>query len=268
MRKWQIIEKEAIADLETLEMNDLKAKVLESEYLRFESCDSTQNQLAKHKHIKAVMADTQTKGRGRLGREWISTKGQGLYLSWRPDIHHLTFKEIPYLSFLVAGVMADLLNRKYPKIDCCIKWPNDLLVGTQKLGGILCEVKTQGSDLDIVVGIGLNLRKQDFDTSISLEELGIALDVEGLEAVKWADLFLDQLIKAQSELMLGQFSVILERWRQYQIPMGTRMKQREIVGTYLGIDDFGNLRLRSEDGQIIQISSGEVQIASILPNLS
>ena len=68
--------------------------------------------------------------------------------------------------------------------------------------------------------------------------------------------------------MLGQFSVILERWRQYQIPMGTRMKQREIEGTYLGIDDFGNLRLRSEDGQIIQISSGEVQIASILPNLS
>jgi BirA family biotin operon repressor/biotin-[acetyl-CoA-carboxylase] ligase len=253
----------------------------DSKYLLLESCDSTQNQLSLAKDLRAIVALTQSQGRGRLGREWVSTQGQGLYLSWRPDIKDLSFKQIPSLALMIAGSMAELLNQIYPNLNCRIKWPNDLLVGHKKLAGILCEVKSQGPLLDVIVGIGLNLRKQPFEHSISLEELAIkaneelaikanALDLQDLSVspmqLKWADLILDHCQQALQDLAAGKIEVILNRWRKYQIPIGTYMKQRDVVGTYLGIDDEGNLRLKSEDGQIIQISSGEVQIASILPS--
>ncbi len=253
----------------------------DSKYLILESCDSTQNQLSLAKQLTAIVALTQTQGRGRLGRTWVSTQGQGLYLSWRPDVQHLSFKQIPALALMIAGSMAEVLNQVYPDLNCQIKWPNDLLVQQKKLAGILCEVKSQGTSLDVMIGIGLNLRKQPFDSSISLEELALkenkelrlkesALDCQDLlespMPLKWADLILDHCQQALQDLVVGRFEVILNRWRKYQIPIGTQMKQRDVVGAYLGIDDEGNLRLKSEAGQIIQISSGEVQIASILPS--
>lgn len=98
----------------------------------------------------AVLADHQTSGRGRLGRQWQSEKGRSLLLSLG---YRHSVSKLAGLS-LAAGV--SLINALQDS-SLMLKWPNDIMLGDQKVGGILIETRSQGSQTEIAIGIGLNL---------------------------------------------------------------------------------------------------------------
>ncbi len=142
----------------------------------FDEIDSTNLELGRQLaagggDFSAVIAGSQTRGQGRLGREWLSPSGASLSLS----IAIKRKLENPgWLSLLAAlAVQRMIKNQKITEVG--IKWPNDVLVQGKKISGILAQL----IDGAVIVGIGLNLKKQAPElNAISMEELGLDLDID------------------------------------------------------------------------------------------
>ena len=106
-----------------------------------------------------VYAECQTKGRGRLGRKWVSPKSKGLYFSviLRPG---LPLSKISCITLLSAVAVVLALNKE-ASLPLSIKWPNDILIGNKKLAGILTELNAEQDRVNfVIVGIGLNINNR------------------------------------------------------------------------------------------------------------
>ena len=156
--------------------------------LELETVDST-NLYAKDNFdvlddCTLVSAETQTAGRGRLGRKWFSPPGTNIYVS-------LVMKRIsnPFYATIVSSLaVVDMLERELPRVPFYIKWPNDVYVDHRKISGILCECSAKGSSIEGVIagiGVNINLEKREIDSieqpASSLKYLsGIHYDVKKL----------------------------------------------------------------------------------------
>ena len=103
-----------------------------------------------------VVAEAQFHGKGRIGRKWVSPKGDGLYMSLilRPDMET---DEIPSITLIAATSAVRTIN-ELCRLDAKTKWPNDILINGKKLGGILTEIKAQPDAVDfLVLGVGINV---------------------------------------------------------------------------------------------------------------
>ncbi len=130
-------------------------------------CDSTNAEAWKRFEKKSpllIVADHQLKGRGRLGRSWISDSENINLLAtyiFQPDFHHSSW--VPLIAGIAVWNSLQKFKSNEPKIklfaeDFWIKWPNDIYSFDSKIGGILCESKIQGDKIQaILIGIGLNL---------------------------------------------------------------------------------------------------------------
>lgn len=106
----------------------------------------------------AVIADKQTGGHGQRGRQWQSPKGNGYLSLVLPADSQMKPKASPLVPLWVASMVAEFLYKRLG-IAPTLKWPNDILFGGRKLGGILCEATTSGQQLShVIIGIGLNIR--------------------------------------------------------------------------------------------------------------
>ena len=108
-----------------------------------------------------LVAETQSAGRGRLGRVWESPVGTGIYLSLllRPP---LPPTELPKLTLTAAVAVVEAL-KEVTALEIGIKWPNDILFGGKKLGGILTEMETESDQMShVILGVGLNINTQVF----------------------------------------------------------------------------------------------------------
>ena len=169
-------------------------KVLNKEYIQsnikqhviiFDEIDSTNNYLkkiAKEKEIDniLVVSDYQTGGRGRLGRTFISDKAKGIYMSLlaRPKISINETKKITCLTAVaINNAIKELTN-----IDSKIKWVNDIYINNKKVSGILTEAQflIEEGMLDyVIIGIGINVYKRDFDDSI--KNIATSIENEGMK---------------------------------------------------------------------------------------
>ncbi|WP_277631382.1 biotin--[acetyl-CoA-carboxylase] ligase [Atopococcus tabaci] len=190
----------------------------------FDSVEST-NLVAKE-HIQRELVDgevllalEQTAGKGRLGREWTSSKGKALTMS----IVLKPLVEKPYLlTQLTAAALAAALS---PLADFGIKWPNDLLLNNKKVAGILTETVYSGSTLEaVIIGVGINVNQDasDFPDSIltkasSLKmELGSPLDPNAIAAA-----FLNSFeVMYQQYLQTKDPSLFLEICREKSLIIG------------------------------------------------
>ncbi len=118
----------------------------------FDKIDSTNN-FAKtlSDDFALVVADSQTGGRGRLGREFFSPRGTGVYMSCKVNIPSL-YENVPFITTLAAVAVHKAIAKLY-NIDCSIKWVNDIYIGNKKVSGILCEACDERC---AVIGIGIN----------------------------------------------------------------------------------------------------------------
>ena len=207
-----------------------------------------------------VLAEAQTKGRGRLGRQWVSPKYKGIYASiiLRPKISP---QAAPILTLLSAVSICEAI-KEVTQIEAQIKWPNDILINNKKLGGILTELNAEMDEVRfVVIGIGLNVnndKKNLVSGATSLKE-------QKKENVNRINLLQELLRKIEANYLLFQTrgaGLIIEKWRDYNITLGKRVKvyahKEHYEGEAIDIDTDGGLLLRSDSGLTQKVTAGDV----------
>lgn len=207
-----------------------------------------------------VCAEGQHKGRGRLGRFWTSVKHKGIYLSLilKPQISPI---ESPGLTLLSAVAVCQAI-RKTTRLDCLIKWPNDLIIDNKKVGGILTEMNAEMDRIKfVVIGIGINVNTPQSllpakATSLK-EELG--------ERISRIELTKQLLRDIEDEYILFQkngFKTVIEKWKRLSTTLGHRVKiisdKNLIEGEALDIDSDGGLLVREDSGFVEKVMVGDV----------
>jgi len=206
-----------------------------------------------------VIATEQLQGRGSRGRPWHSPPG-GLWLSalYRPS----STGGLELLSVRVGLAVARALDPHVPT-PVRLKWPNDLMLGGRKLGGILCEARWQGAVLGwIAVGVGLNVRNpipgELREAAVSLIELEPDVQLENVlhsvsAALRALDLGAERLSPAELELFAGR------SW------LDGREIREPLPGIVAGLNDDGALRVRTAQGSHVSLRHGSVELADVSP---
>jgi len=242
-------------------------------YIYYRETDSTNTRarlLASEGYPEGtvVVAEMQTAGKGRRGRNWYSPASQGIYVSviMRPV---LPLKEISRVSLVVAVAVAETLEAEL-NLKPRIKWPNDILINNRKIVGMLSEAITDMDGIEyIVTGIGLNINNQieDFPedlrtppTSAMAEHDRPSSRVKVLQSLLW------HLENHYMQLLAGNFALTLEKAKSLSMVIGQEVRLDTVngfvVGQAIDIDDSGFLLVRDQQGIIQTVMSGEI---SILP---
>jgi BirA family biotin operon repressor/biotin-[acetyl-CoA-carboxylase] ligase len=245
----------------------LKVRRLKGPIHHFETLPST-NDLAKELAAgqapegTLVVAEGQSRGRGRLGREWSSPLGAGLYVSvlLRPP---LPPSDLPQITLTAAVAVVRALKRA-TGVAPGIKWPNDLILAGKKLGGILTEMETESDQIrHLVLGLGLNVNNREFPAEIKDLATSLAL-VAGRSFSRLAILkaWLEEL-ESLYQLFLGrEFARILAEWKEYTVTLGQFVRVRqgpvEISGQALEVAPDGALLIETRTGEIVRVTSGEI----------
>jgi len=207
-----------------------------------------------------VLAEAQTKGKGRLGRDWFSPKYKGLYMSLilRPD---MLPTQAPVLTLLAAVSICDALKSS-TGVTSQIKWPNDILVNNKKVCGILTQVVAETDRIDFVVisaGINVNNDKK------SLLASATSLKEQKKEEVNRVSLLQGVLQELEANYLFLEkkgSSQILEKWRHHNTTLGRRVKvycqHEHIEGEALDIDTDGGLLIRKDNGINEKVMAGDV----------
>lgn len=205
-----------------------------------------------------VAAKTQTAGRGRMGNTWYSLPGQDLMFSFLLR-EKIPMAEAGTLSLVCALGMADFLVSRGVKPQC--KWPNDLLVGGGKITGILAESRMVGDEMEIVVGIGLNVRKNP-ERSQAASKPTTSLEDENESCLEPALLLspvLECLEKRIAAWLRSGFAGLSNDYADMLWGAGKQIVVRTgrdtIEGVIAGIDASGMLRISLPDGGEKIISS-------------
>jgi BirA family transcriptional regulator, biotin operon repressor / biotin---[acetyl-CoA-carboxylase] ligase len=209
--------------------------------------------------LTVVIADEQTRGRGRRGAAWHSPPGAGLWMSVVMTAH----AGHRWLPLMVGLAVAEAIEGATGVVGVGIKWPNDLLLGARKVGGILCE-SAAGV---VVAGVGVNVRAPEGGFPETLAGTATALDMEGaksLSASRLAGLILDGF-EDGAEGRLGQEAnvlacSVLEELAARDVLAGRRVHSEEQgPGIARGISPEGALLLERPDGSRVAVSSGSVR---------
>ena len=244
----------------------LKTNVIGKNVMTYNSLDSTNRLLMELAHKNSpegtvIFAEEQSRGRGRLSRSWVSPKGKGLYFSilLRPN---MKIDHMPKLTLLAAVAIIEALHPHKKGIG--IRWPNDIVIGHRKLGGILTEMNTESDQLrSVVVGIGLNVHKGNKP----LPNEGVSLEEATGHVWNRLDLacsILQKLEKHYELLKKGNDKLLTQGWEKHSILAGKRVTattaQGTMRGTAMGIDATGALWIREDSGLQTRLTSADLQL--------
>jgi len=240
-------------------------KIAGLEVRRVERCGSTNSVLLAEAPASPVLlvAGEQTAGRGRRGRRWVGAPGDGLAFSLARRIRR-PLRELAALS-LVAGVAAARALRSLGVARAALKWPNDLVVGDAKLGGILVETRAAGRATLAVFGIGINLHGAE-TLSRRLRRHVASVDQFGeVDAESILLGVVTALAAAIDAFEAEGFEPARRDWETLHAHAGRRVKVRlangrSVTGIAAGLDRDGALSLRTRGG-LRSIRSGTVRTA-------
>lgn len=228
----------------------------------FDSIASTNDYMlgmqdSMHGHV--CIADYQSRGKGRRGKQWYGSVGENLMFSlgWVP-VAPLNSE----VSLLVGVALADALTQAGVK-GIGLKWPNDVLLEGAKLAGVLIESRIRGRQAEIVIGVGLNIRHRPADLK-EVNRPWTDLARLGMKNINRQRMLISILIELTYRLKQFEtegFKPIREDWLAYHIHQGMQMnflyQGEACVGRAVGLNDNGALLFES-DGEIIAVNSGEV----------
>lgn len=207
-----------------------------------------------------VFTESQSQGRGRLGRSWASPKEKGIYLSLllRPEFLP---QEAPKITLMAAVAICEAV-KKVTGLSVLIKWPNDILFGGKKLAGILTELDAEADKIKFInIGIGINVNTQK--PFLPPEAISLA-DALGrvVARVELAKEILCALERNYFILKKDGFAQIAQIWRAHSAILGRRIEirsqSRVISGEAQDIDADGALLVRQDSGFIEKVLSGDV----------
>lgn len=215
-----------------------------------------------------VVAERQSRGRGRLGREWLSPPGVGLYCSLilRPRLEPA---DLPKLT-LGAGLAASRAVEAVTGLHPLLKWPNDLWLNEKKVGGILAEARFDQASPVVVLGIGLNVNTamESFPSELRAKVTSLLLH-SGREFARSALLaaLWEEVVAVAARLEREGIAGILADWRERDATLGRELEWlsqsgQVVRGRSLGPDDDGLLRIRDGAGLVHEVLSGDISLAT------
>ncbi len=245
---------------------DLKTRSLGRKYIYHHEKVSSTNDLAymlaedNAPEGTVVVAESQTKGRGRMARQWVSPRGGGIYMSviLRPDAEA---DEMPAITLIAASAIARSL-KNVCGINVGVKWPNDIFLRDKKLCGILTEIKAQPDSVDfLVLGIGMNVNTP----SDKLPPCATSLKEHIGESVRRVELvrrMLKDLEDVYSVFGKSGFQALRDECRELSSVLGKKVNvvehKRRITGTAKDIDEKGALIVQCDSGRVERVFSGDV----------
>ncbi|MGD0892430.1 MAG: biotin--[acetyl-CoA-carboxylase] ligase [Terracidiphilus sp.] len=220
-------------------------------------------------HWSVYFADEQLAGRGRSNHTWHSAAGQGLYVSalMRP----CTFpNHLPWLP-LIAGLAAASAIKEVSGLTVDLRWPNDLLIGPRKTGGILVEARTEGDKIAYaVIGIGINVHQREFAAGLATP--ATSLDLESGQSISRQQILVALLNSL--ELWMGCYYAArpFEAIPSAVEEASTWIRGKRVhvhgpqacTGITAGLDANGFLRVRTETG-MVTVHTGGLRAAETEP---
>lgn len=238
--------------------------------VRFYHLVNSTQQIAKELGMRGaaegtlVVAEYQEAGRGRRGRTWFCPPQEGIMFSLllRPPFPPQKASTVTLMSG--TGV-ARAIKKAYP-LNCQLKWPNDLMVGDKKMGGILTEISSETDKIHyLVLGIGINANVEAKSFPGELKDTATSLAIElgrKIDRVLLLQRILEEL-EAEYRLLLDQGpSPIINHWRELSGTLGKEVKVQSEQNIWRGrardIDEEGALLLEQEGGSILRVTTGDL----------
>ena len=206
-------------------------------------------------HLTCVIAENQTRGRGRLNRQWVSSRG-GLWftLILKPDLP----PALVYIyNFAASLSLSRVLNRLFD-LDISVKWPNDLLLGGQKLAGMLSEMETQADMVKfLTIGIGINVNNNPASNEFTATSLKNALN----QRVSRKQILTEFLYEFKNRIQKIDCPAIINLWKEQTSTIGNLVRIETIDRTYEGkavdVDETGALIIEDDQKKSRKIIYGD-----------
>lgn len=245
----------------------LKTRLFGTKIYAFDRLGSTNNfakRLAREgaEAGTLVVAEEQTRGRGRLSSQWYSPPGTGLWLTLilPSDIERNQLGLIPILSGVSVAQTLESVG-----LQAALKWPNDVLINGKKVCGILTESEFRLDKLHVlIVGIGLNVNQRAADFPEAIRHKSTSLCQEVGKTLDRVDLLVNLIQNFESNyknLSEGEREQILTAWRQRCPFIGQNITVKnetsQLSGIFESIDENGHLHLRTLDGKLQIVTAGE-----------
>jgi BirA family transcriptional regulator, biotin operon repressor / biotin---[acetyl-CoA-carboxylase] ligase len=214
-------------------------------------------------HGEVVLAEAQSAGRGRRGRNWTSPPGRNVYLSvvLRPDLPTARATE---MTLLAAVAVCEVVREA--GVSSRIKWPNDVLAGGRKLAGILTELAADPDQLQwLVLGVGVNVNLRAEEVPAEIRDIATSVAIERGQPVPRA-LFAAALLSALEAWLdrhaADGFEVVREAWKAMSDTLGREVRVRvagaDLEGLAEDIDEAGALLVRTSSG-LTRVLAGDVE---------
>ncbi len=248
-----------------------KTKVIGRDIRVFEETTSTNDVIEKLardgvKEGVVVFAESQTKGRGRLGRKWVSQKQNGLWFSvlLRPELRPQETTQLTVASATALRRAIHAQTNLLPEI----KWPNDILIHGRKVAGILTELSAELDRVKhVILGIGVDVNQAAGDFPSELRKQATSLKIELGKPVPRPELvvaMLRELDHDYARVCAGEFAAVADEWESHCTTIGKNVAiqigDRRIRGCAEALDDDGALLLRTEHGRLERIIGGDVTL--------
>jgi BirA family biotin operon repressor/biotin-[acetyl-CoA-carboxylase] ligase len=248
-----------------------KTKVIGRDIHVFKATSSTNDVIDKfaRDHVRegvVVFAETQTRGRGRLGRKWISPARKGLWFSilLRPDLQ-------PQQTTQLTVASATALRRAIESqtgLPATIKWPNDIVIHDKKVAGILTELSAELDHVKYVIlglGIDVNVALSDFPADLRKSASSLKIELgKSVPRAELATLILRELDADYQRLRSGDFPAIADEWEQHCTTIGRRIVihtgDRQLRGRAEALGEEGALLLRTDHGHLERVIGGDVTL--------
>lgn len=248
-----------------------KTKVIGRDIRVFQETTSTNDIIEKLardgvKEGVVVFAEAQTRGRGRLGRKWLSPAKRGLWFSvlLRPDLRP---QEATRLTVASATALRRAIARQ-TGLNPAIKWPNDILVNGKKAAGILTELNAELDRVKyVILGIGVDVNLAPGDFAPELRKQATSLKAEAGRPLVRAELAVAILRELDSDYVRinsGDFTAVADEWEVHCATLGhevvIRTGERQIRGRAEALGEDGALLLRTEHGHLERVVGGDVTL--------
>ncbi|KPU42729.1 bifunctional ligase/repressor BirA [Oxobacter pfennigii] len=250
----------------------INTRFIGREIIYFDVTDSTNN-VARQYAMEGfseglvVIAEEQTKGKGRLGRPWETKSRQSIAFSvvLRPFIKP---QDAPGITIVLGTAVCRAL-RNITSLKAGIKWPNDVIINGKKVCGILTEMSSEADAVNyIIAGVGINVNTSDFPEE--LKNIATSLKIEGKKEYERRVLLAEVLYQLESlykDFKEQGLKNILEEFKSYSVTLNKRVKAASIKGTIEGlacdITGEGLLVIRLDNGEERKIVSGDVSVRGL-----
>ena len=220
-------------------------------------------------------AELQTAGRGRLGRDWSSPKGTGIYITYL--MAGIDTSEAASLNTLIAGLavaegLSEYSSDIGAELECRIKWPNDIVTNGRKICGILTELITEGSSVSMMIGIGINIGQKSFPEELSAKGTSYFIETGRLPS---REDIINRIIRKytgiRKHISASGTSDFVKRYSERMVNLDKEVILSSANGDFMdnpyiarGITEQGDLIVEDGTGRRKAVTSGEISVRGVL----